>query len=321
MNFQRIPPPDTPQDLLDLAFRRARSKATTKKIRTTWLETIKRKESIKLDVARDNLTRRLQKVLESYPAIESLPIFYQKLMELTLDTTQYKTCRRKTLWALKTMHSIHKTAVRSVAKASTKEEIKQASNHCYGRVSSIIKQLKSTLANLTKIRKILKTYPDIKDLPTICIYGFPNVGKSTLLNSLALTKAKVASYAFTTKTINSGTLIINDTKIQILDVPGTLARDKYNNVELQAELVLHDLAHLTIYVFDLTETCGYTIQDQVTLYKMIKNIHPTLIYLSKKDIAPAELLEQFPLSHLSVESLKQKIEEYSKTLDLNTTEV
>ena len=100
----------------------------------------------------------------------------------------------------------------------------------------------------------MRTYPDVKEMFTVCIYGFPNVGKSTLLNKLTTSKATVAAYAFTTKEINAGYFTVEDKKIQVFDVPGTLAREnKMNYIELQAELVVKELADIIIYVFDVSE--------------------------------------------------------------------
>ena len=153
----------------------------------------------------------------------------------------------------------------------------------------------------------MRTYPDIKDLPTVCIYGFPNVGKSTLLNKLTKTKAEVAAYAFTTKSINAGYATIKSKKIQFLDVPGTLARkDKMNLIERQADLVLDDLADIIIYVFDLTETCGFSFKEQEMLFKKLGK-RKVLVYLSKQDLMDEGKISEFKVKHYSLKELKENI--------------
>lgn len=54
-------------------------------------------------------------------------------------------------------------------------------------------------------------------LPIVC-----SVGKSTLLTMLTGTHSEAASYEFTTLTCIPGIIHYNDTKIQLLDLPGII---------------------------------------------------------------------------------------------------
>ena len=56
----------------------------------------------------------------------------------------------------------------------------------------------------------------------IALIGFPSVGKSSLLNRVTDTQSEAAAYEFTTLTCIPGNLIINDTRIQLLDLPGII---------------------------------------------------------------------------------------------------
>ncbi len=56
----------------------------------------------------------------------------------------------------------------------------------------------------------------------VALIGFPSVGKSSLLSAVTDTKSEAAAYEFTTLTCIPGNLVINDTKIQMLDLPGII---------------------------------------------------------------------------------------------------
>lgn len=318
MNFQTIPPVQSSKHFLDIAFRRAREKSSLKKIKVKRirgkpakderLQILKKKELIKLDVIKDVLLPRLQKILETFPEEKKLPEFYVQLIKLTLDYPQFKKSFGAVNWAITKLRMFHKEYIRRINRADHSRSVHNTSKQFYGRISSILRQIDRNLFYLEQARKIMKTYPDIKEMPTVCIYGFPNVGKSTLLNKLCGSKAKVASYAFTTVTINAAYAEINDIKIQLLDVPGTLARkEKMNNIELQAELVVEELAEKIIYVFDLSGYSGYSIKKQEELFQKVKSKKKVLVYLAKQDLTDKEVLKSFKHKHYPLEKLKSML--------------
>lgn len=319
MNFQKIPPIESERVILELAFKRAREKGKSKNLKGNWLQIIRQKESLKLDVVKDDIVKRLDKALKSFPNSDALSPFYNKLMKLTLDYPLYKKSLGALNWAIKKIRFFHKSYVHKVVKEKDRKQITNLLKQFYGRVSSIIKQINRNLLYLEECRKIMRSYPDVKDMFTVCIYGFPNVGKTTLLNRLTGSSAEVASYAFTTKSINSGFLDMKGQKIQFLDVPGTLARkEKMNKIELQAELVKEELADVIIYVFDLSDTSGYSTKQQEQLYQNIvkKNFgerKSVLVYLSKLDLIGKKILDQFKHKHSSLKELKSEVRNKAKT--------
>ncbi len=351
MNFEKIPPVENHKQLIDIAFRRAREHLAQKKLLGDPLTKIKTLESTKIDIIKDVLCSRLTKISQTYPYIENLNLFYQKLFAVTLDVPHFKKSLASLTWAINKIKQFQKIYNSKINKSSQAKHIRDLSAECYGRISSILKQINPQLLYLEHSRRIMRTYPDIKEMYTACIYGFPNVGKSTLLNKLTNTKAEVAAYAFTTKTINAGylkpnrlastskstltttteTSLSSETPlpqippptIQILDVPGTLNRkdklnqNKLNLIEQQADIVLHELANIIIFVFDLSEYSGYSLKSQE---KLLHNLHSLgkkrqiLIYFSKTDLTDPQLLQTYQKEYKgkyytlnTIEDLKEKL--------------
>jgi nucleolar GTP-binding protein len=305
MNFQKIAPVENITDILDQAFRKARIKGKQKNLKGNWLQIIRKKESLKLDIVKSIIEEKLMKISNNFPDLDVLPNFYIKLMKITLDYSEFKQALGAVKWAVQRNRNLHKDFVRKIN--HEKENVNNLTKQYYGRIASILKQISSQMKFLEKSRKTMRSYPDIKEMFTICIYGFPNVGKTTLLNKLAKTKAETAAYAFTTKSINAGYFTIKDKKVQVFDVPGTLARDnKLNNIEKQAELVLNELADLVIYVYDLTESCGYSLEKQKMLRKKLSN-RDVLVYLSKKDLMTLEDKNKLTIKSYDIEQIKKEI--------------
>ncbi|KAM0671300.1 developmentally regulated GTP-binding protein [Ordospora colligata] len=62
----------------------------------------------------------------------------------------------------------------------------------------------------------------------VALIGFPSVGKSTLLSRITSTHSKAAEHEFTTLSCISGKMRLNDTWIQVLDLPGIISGASQN---------------------------------------------------------------------------------------------
>jgi GTP-binding protein len=63
---------------------------------------------------------------------------------------------------------------------------------------------------------------ELQLLADIGFVGFPNAGKSSLLNRFTNARPKIAPYPFTTKIPNLGVLTLDDRDIILADIPGIL---------------------------------------------------------------------------------------------------
>jgi len=288
--FRNIPPILNAKQLLDQSIRR------TKKIQIH--DRDKRYEIKKIVIARteafiNDLLSRLETYVKNFPSLDKLPLFYQEIIDIKIDTNKLKKSLGAVDWARKTVEMVYTTQSSSLTKSGNVEFLKQKQKEIYGRVSSIVKQVDKNLVFLANAQKILRTFPDIEDIPTVVIAGYPNVGKSSLIRQLSAAKPEIAQYPFTTKQIFVGhmekTIRYEKKRYQIIDTPGLLDRplSERNNVERQAIAALRHLADLIVFIFDPSETSGYQMSEQKLMLENIQNLFndvPFLIVENKVDI-------------------------------------
>jgi len=297
MAFQNIPPIEQYQFYLDIAFKRATKKADLARGKKTKEEKIarsKRIELVRIDTINDSLNNKLRKIITSFPIMDELPEFYLELVKCSLDYAMLKKSLGAVNWLVKKINFFSREYSSKIKRTKDIRKINQYRRQYYGRISSLLKQIKNEFSYLEESRKIMKSYPAIKTgIKTICITGFPNVGKTTLLYKLTGSKPEINSYPFTTIGINVAYFKENKEKIQLIDTPGTLDRfEKMNNIEKQAHLAIKYLADSIIYVFDLTEP--YPLEKQVKLYKNLESFKERIyVYLSKRDLLEKDKIKEF----------------------------
>jgi nucleolar GTP-binding protein len=73
-----------------------------------------------------------------------------------------------------------------------------------GRMCTLIKKLKSSLSYLEEVRKNLSRLLNIDtNAKTLILTGYPNVGKSSLINNMTNANVDVQPYAFTTYEVDT----------------------------------------------------------------------------------------------------------------------
>ncbi len=292
MNFQNLSKIEDAQFYIDLAFRYSKERAELlrqKKIGKDRLSKSKTVELERVTALSKSLFKNLNNITKNFPSIDSLPPFYNELVKITMDYNQLKKSLGAIGWASKRIIDLEQKMVIMIKKTNELSKPSKLRREFFGRAFSFVKQVKTDLLLIDDARKIMKAFPAIKtSATTVVIAGFPNVGKSTLLKSLTTSKPKIRPYPFTTLTINLGYLEKNHKKIQIVDTPGALDRpfNKLNPIEQLAFLVLKHLAEKIIFVFDPTESCGYSIKKQVKLFKKIKEEFkiPIITIANKSDM-------------------------------------
>jgi nucleolar GTP-binding protein len=293
-----IPTVERADHYLDKALRQGSQRAKVIKGGADRMVKARNTEYERFAAIRNTIMHDFTRLHDSFPSFDQMSEFQRQIFSLDLEIGR----ARHALGALK--HAI--TVVRELTKehtgrigyCKTIENVAKTRSAYIGRVSSVINQSKEPLEVLNHAREILRNLPNIDDaLFTVCIAGFPNVGKSTLLSRITTAKPEIKPYAFTTKGLNIGYFEHRYNKIQCIDTPGTLNRKNPNPIERKAEAAIKYLSHAIVYIFDPTEE-HYSLEEQEKLYDMVRETEKTIIlYLSKTDIVGPAIIDAIKEKH------------------------
>ncbi len=149
--------------------------------------------------------------------------------------------------------TIIKSGDKIIAEFTTnKDEAFVAKGGRYGRGNAMFASSTNrtpTLSENGSLGEFLDINLELKIIANVGLIGFPNGGKSTLLNSLTNAHSKVAKYAFTTLNPVLGTIYKNNKKIVIADIPGII-KDAYTGKGLGLKFLSH-IEHCEILVIVL----------------------------------------------------------------------
>jgi GTP-binding protein len=121
-------------------------------------------------------------------------------------------------------------------------------------------------------RRLLKV--ELQLMADIGFVGFPNAGKSSLLDRLTNAHPKIAPYPFTTKIPNLGVLTISDRDIILADIPG-LIEGASNGLGLGIRFLKHiSRAVALAFLIDLSADNYLVAFD--ALQKELENFSPDL---------------------------------------------
>jgi len=291
--FKKMPTILMPDELMAKALRRGEKVASEmRKKELPWLLKARFVEEHKVRTIASVVADNLQKVIDKTPPVRKLPKFYQEMVEVLVGIDDFKKSMGAFKWASELVRKLGNEYAKKIRAAKTPQQAGKLRKEFVGRVKSILEQIHPEMAFIAVAREKLKDLPTFKDLPTVVIAGYPNVGKSTLLKKLTGADVEINSYPFTTKGINVGYM----EEIQMVDTPGLLDRPLYerNDIELQAILALNYLANLILFVIDASEFCGYTIEEQINLLKEIKELFkvPIIVAINKIDLVDEERIKE-----------------------------
>jgi nucleolar GTP-binding protein len=272
--MKQIPTILNSDEMLDKAFRRVR------KVKVTDQRGLKRAKAEavgKTNSLVNTLAAQLNKYVRAFPSIDRLHPFERELIDVVVGVDKLRHSLGAIDWARKTMDGIKREERDAIKRSSGADEVNKRLNAVFGRVSSVMDKVAGDLEFLRSARHKLKVMPDIRpDEPVVVIAGAPNVGKSLLVRCISSGKPEIASYPFTTKSVSLGHMTLNRRRVQVMDTPGLLDRplEERNPIELQAVAALTNLEGVFVFVFDVSESCGYSLASQKNLLNELRKSFP-----------------------------------------------
>jgi GTP-binding protein len=138
----------------------------------------------------------------------------------------------------------------------------------------------------------------LKLLADVGLVGLPNAGKSSLLGRLTRATPKVADYPFTTLSPVLGTIEDEDRQAVIADIPG-LIEGAAEGAGLGHEFLAHvERCSMLVHLVELTPLEGEPagnyemVRGELSAYGAGLEQLPELVVLSKRDLLPAEEVEE-----------------------------
>jgi nucleolar GTP-binding protein len=284
---RQIPTIMTAQELLDRAYARA-SRVTVNGAAA--FDTVKKTNIGKITAIGDMTTTTLLKYVRSFPRMEKEDEFYSQLIDVIIGHEELKKALVNISWCTEKCSDLQRKYLMRVRRAPNIDEVAKATKEFYGRFSSVINRVGSDLLFCQKARDQLRQLPAVDTtVQTVVIAGYPNVGKSQLVERISSAKPTIAPYPFTTKGVVIGHIKSGWRTYQVIDTPGLLDREleKRNAIELQAILALKYLADVIVFLIDPSETCGYTLDRQLALLESVKGNFTEIPFLevdSKADL-------------------------------------
>lgn len=220
--------------------------------------------------------------------------FYADLMNILYDKDHYKLALAQINTARHLIENVAKDYVKLLKFGDSLYRCKQLKRAALGRMATIMKRQKDTLVYLEQVRQHLSRLPSIDpNTRTLLICGYPNVGKSSFMNKVTRAEVDVQPYAFTTKSLFVGHMDYKYLRWQVLDTPGILDKplEERNTIEMQSITALAHLRACVLFFIDISESCGYTIAQQVSLFESLRPLFankPLLVVLNKVDLIRPE---------------------------------
>ncbi len=308
-NFKKIQPIPSATEFIDVVLTRTQRRTPTvihpgfkiQRIRSFYMRKVK--------FTQQTIDEKLGAIVGEFPRLDDIHPFYADLMNILYDRDHYKLALGQVNTAKSLVMNLSKDYLKLMKYGDSLYRCKQLKRAALGRMMTVLKKLRASLGYLEEIRKHLSRLPALDpNTRTLLLTGYPNVGKSSFMNKVTRADVDVQPYAFTTKALFVGHMDHRLLRWQVVDTPGILDRplEERNTIEMQAITALAHLQCCVLYFLDVSEQCGYPMDQQLKLFRSIRPL-----FANKQVVMVANKIDVIPYDQLSSETRAQ-IEETAR---------
>lgn len=288
-----------PHDYMDYVLRLTQRKTPTLVHKRWPLIRIRQFYIRKVKFASMKIREQFSKILDQFPILDDIHPFYSDLLNLLYDGQHYRIALGQIANSRHLIEKIERDFTSLLNQNDTFYGCKKLKKGALGRICSVMRMVSISLVFLEQVRVHMLRLPTLDpNMRTFIVCGSPNVGKSTFIGKVTRADVEVHPFAFTTKTLFVGHMEYRNMGWQIIDTPGLLDRPlkERNSIEMQTITALAHIGACSLFIVDISENCGYTLNQQANLFESLKPLFkkkPIAIICNKIDLLkPNELTEE-----------------------------
>ncbi|KAL1894406.1 Nucleolar GTP-binding protein 1 [Sporothrix stenoceras] len=308
-SWKDIPPVPTQEEFVDIILSSTQRRLPTQIRAGFKISRIRAFYTRKVKFTAEAFSEKLTSIITTFPRLADLHPFHSSLFNVLYDADHYKIALSHLSGAKNTIETIARDYVRLLKYSQSLYQAKTLKRAALGRMSTLMRRLKDSLAYLEEVRQHIGRLPSIDPMTrTLLVFGLPNTGKSSFVRSVSRSDTPVDSYAFTTKSLFCGHFDYDYLRYQVIDTPGVVDKplEDMTTIEMQSISALAHINCAVLFFLDPSENCGYPLETQCALFKSLAPIFAQRsVYLvsNKSDILRLSDLE--PEARAQIDGLAQ----------------